>query len=121
MSSRDLKRGVGSYDERAEEAFDALMEKDYLALTDVEKLLAALVLVRDVYHSVHIGSHRCESCTRQTYEDWKGYQVKQIYKGLVSKLRNTVHTTEETLGGGWKPRRPDWYLDARQGSREEEE
>ena len=115
MSSRGLKKGVGSYDERADDAFDALMEKDYLDLTDVEKLLAALVLVRDVTTSVSIGSHRCESCTRQTYEDWKGYQVKQVYKGLVSKLRNTIHTTEKALGEGWEPKRPDWYLDERQG------
>jgi len=113
--SRGLKKGVGSYDERADDAFDALMEKDYLDLTDVEKLLAALVLVRDVYLAVHTGSHRCECCTRQTYEDWDGHQVKQVYKGLVNKLRNTIHTTEKALGEGWEPRRPDWYLDARQG------
>ena len=116
MSSRDLKKGVDSYDERADDAFESLVEKDYLALTDVEKLLAALALVRDVYLAVHVGSHRCESCTRQTYEDWTGHQMKQVYKGLVNKLRNAISTTETALGGGWKPHRPDWYLDERQGS-----
>lgn len=116
MSSRDLKKGVGSYDERADDAFDDLVDKDYLTLTDVEKLLVSLALVRDVYRAVHVGSHRCESCTRQTYEDWTGHQMKQVYKGLVNKLRNAISTTETALGGGWKPHRPDWYLDERQGS-----
>jgi hypothetical protein len=120
MSSRSLKKGVGSYDERADDAFEDLANKDYLSLTDVEKLLAALALVRDVSHAVHVGSHRCDSCTRQTYEDWKGHQIKQVYKGLVSKLRNAISTTETALGEGWKPRRPDWYYDDRQGSEGEE-
>jgi hypothetical protein len=95
------------------------MKQDYLTLTDVEKLLAALALVRDVYHAVHAGAHRCDSCTRKTYEDWAGHQIKQVYKGLVNRLRNTISSTEKAIGEGWEPRRPDWYLDDRQGSEEE--
>jgi len=117
---RTSAKGARQYTDEAEQAFDSLMyDKDYLELTDCEKLLAALYLARDVCLSVQIGKHQCETCTRTTYNDWKGYQLRQIYDGVVKRLRTATKETERAIETGWKPFRPQSYLDERFGEIED--
>tara|TARA_Y100000034_G_scaffold116180_1_gene154192 strand:- start:1194 stop:1520 length:327 start_codon:yes stop_codon:yes gene_type:complete len=88
-------RGAPLYDVEAKEAFQGLLDDlGTDELSNAEKLLAALSLVREVRRDTRPGAHRCDSCERITYDDWGARQLHQVYSGLVSKLRYAVEVTE---------------------------